>query len=411
MTTKPYLSKLRPSATLVINEESKKMQREGKKIFKFGFGQSPFPIPQNIINELKKNAFAKDYLPVNGLPNLRLSILKNLKKKKLCNFNKDNILIGPGTKQLMFLLQMAFDGEIILPAPSWVSYDPQAIIARNKVHWIQTKIENNWHATSNEIEKILDKLKNKNKMIILNNPNNPSGTNASNLKELSKVFKKYDLIVLSDEIYSDLNFSNDYDSIAKYYPEKTIISNGLSKWCGAGGWRLGYFAIPEMLNKLNDKMQILASEAYSCPSAPIQYAAIKAYSSDQNKYLESSIKILQLIAEHCYKKFKTNNIDVAKPGGGFYIMPDFTKLLKHKYKSSEDFCKSLLKDTGVSVLPGSDFGFKKKQLIFRLSFVDFDGKKFLEHAYKKKNLNEKDLLRFAPKIIQGTQKIIDWSTK
>ena len=131
MTTKPYLSKLRPSATLVINEESKKMQREGKKIFKFGFGQSPFPIPQNIINELKKNAFAKDYLPVNGLPNLRLSILKNLKKKKLCNFNKDNILIGPGTKQLMFLLQMAFDGEIILPAPSWVSYDPQAIIARN----------------------------------------------------------------------------------------------------------------------------------------------------------------------------------------------------------------------------------------------------------------------------------------
>ena len=248
-------------------------------------------------------------------------------------------------------------------------------------------------------------------MIILNNPNNPSGTNASNLKKLSKVFKKYNMIVLSDEIYSDLNFSINYDSIAKYYPEKTIISNGLSKWCGAGGWRLGYFAIPEMLNKLNDKMQILASEAYSCPSAPIQYAAIKAYSSDQNKYLENSIKILQLIAEHCYKKFKTNNIDVAKPGGGFYIMPDFTKLLKHKYKSSEDFCKSLLKDTGVSVLPGSDFGFKKKQLIFRLSFVDFDGKKFLEHAYKKKNLHERDLLRYAPKIIQGTQKIIDWSIK
>ena len=384
---------------------------EGKQIYKFGFGQSPFPIPQNIVDKLKDHAFEKDYLPVNGLLQLRQSILKHLEKKGLKHFNQDNIFVGPGTKQLMFLLQIVFDGDIILPAPSWVSYEPQAHISKNKVHWVQTTIENNWHVTSKEIETVLTNITSKNKIIILNTPNNPSGTNATNLKELANIFEKNNIIVLSDEIYSDLNFDNRYESIAKYYPERTIISNGLSKWCGAGGWRLGYFAMPDSLKELNEKMQVMASEAYSSPSAPVQYAAITAYESDQNKFLEHSKKILQLIAEYCYKKLKTNNIEVARPDGGFYIMPDFTKLLKDKYKTSAALCNSLLKDTGVAVLPGSDFGFDEDKLIFRLGFVDFNGEQFLKYSYSKNTLEEKDLILFAPKVVKGIQKIIDWSAK
>ena len=185
----------------------------------------------------------------------------------------------------------------------------------------------------------------------------------------------------------------------------------MSKWCGAGGWRLGYFAMPDSLNELNEKMQVMASEAYSSPSAPVQYAAITAYNSDQSKFLEHSKKILQLIAEYCYKKLKTNNIEVARPDGGFYIMPDFTKLLKDKYKTSAELCNDLLKDTGVAVLPGSDFGFDPNKLIFRLGFVDFNGEAFLQYSYTKNMLEEKDLVSFAPKIIKGIQKIIDWSAK
>ena len=411
MFSKPYLSNLQPSSTLVINEQSKKMQNDGIEIFKFGFGQSPFPIPQNIVDKLKDHAFEKDYLPVNGLLELRQSIVKHLEQKGLTHFHQNNIFVGPGTKQLMFLLQLVFDGDIILPAPSWVSYEPQAHISKNKVHWVQTTIDNNWHVTPTEIEMVLKNIKSKYKIIILNTPNNPSGTNANNLKELATIFEKNNIIVLSDEIYSDLNFKNNYESIAKYYPEKTIISNGLSKWCGAGGWRLGYFAMPDSLNELNEKMQVMASEAYSSPSAPVQYAAITAYNSDQSKFLEHSKKILQLIAEYCYKKLKTNNIEVARPDGGFYIMPDFTKLLKDKYKTSADLCNALLKDTGVAVLPGSDFGFDPGKLIFRLGFVDFNGEAFLQYSYTKNMLEEKDLVSFAPKIIKGIQKIIDWSAK
>jgi aspartate aminotransferase len=411
MFSKPYLSNLQPSSTLVINEQSKKMQEEGKQIYKFGFGQSPFPIPQNIVDKLKDHAFEKDYLPVNGLLQLRQSILKHLEKKGLKHFNQDNIFVGPGTKQLMFLLQIVFDGDIILPAPSWVSYEPQAHISKNKVHWVQTKIDNHWHVTPEEIETVVKNINSKYKIIILNTPNNPSGTNANNLKELATIFEKHNIIVLSDEIYSDLNFDNNYESIAKYYPEKTIISNGLSKWCGAGGWRLGYFAIPESLKELNEKMQVMASEAYSSPSAPVQYAAVTAYNSDQTKFLDHSKRILKMIADYCYKKLKTNNIEVARPDGGFYIMPDFTKLLKDKYKTSTELCSSLLQETGVAVLPGSDFGFDKDKLIFRLGFVDFNGEQFLNYSYTKNEFEEKDLLTFAPKIVEGIQKIIDWSAK
>ena len=108
----------------------------GKEIFKIGFGQSPFKIPEDVIDELKNNAYLINYLPMQGLPELREAVANYISSKKNYDYKNENILIGPGTKELMFLLQILFDGEVILPTPSWVSYEPQAILGRNKVHWI-----------------------------------------------------------------------------------------------------------------------------------------------------------------------------------------------------------------------------------------------------------------------------------
>ena len=138
---KKQISLLKPSATLAINEESNRLEKIGKKVFKFGFGQSPFPIPEKIVIKLKDNANKNKYLPMQGLEELRSAIANNLNRTNNNNFNSDNIIIGPGTKELMLLTQIAFDGEILLPAPSWVSYEPQANIVKNKVHWIQTLSE------------------------------------------------------------------------------------------------------------------------------------------------------------------------------------------------------------------------------------------------------------------------------
>ena len=172
--TKNQISLLKPSATLAINEESNRLKNKGKKIYKFGFGQSPFPVPDKIVLELKNNANKNKYLPMEGLEELRVAIASNLNNFNKNNFKSNNIIVGPGTKELMLLTHIAFDGDILLPAPSWVSYQPQAFIAKNKVHWIQTTSDSNWFPTAEQIENEVKKIKNKNLLLILNSPNNPS---------------------------------------------------------------------------------------------------------------------------------------------------------------------------------------------------------------------------------------------
>lgn len=127
------------SATLEINEKSNKMLKEGKNIYKFGLGQSPFPVPQVVVNELKNNAHQKDYLPVKGLEALREACAKYLNRFHDLTFSAEDILIGPGSKELMFIVQLVYYGDLLIPTPSWVSYAPQAEIIGRHVYWLQIK--------------------------------------------------------------------------------------------------------------------------------------------------------------------------------------------------------------------------------------------------------------------------------
>ena len=403
---KDIVKNLKPSSTLKINEISSQLEKSGREIFKFGFGQSPFQVPVDIVNELKHNAHQNKYLPMQGLDELRKSVAKYTSAKKNYNYTSDNVIIGPGSKELMFLLHVIFDGEIILPAPSWVSYAPQAIIGRNKIQILQTKRENNWFPTGSEIEKIILKDKKKNYLLFLNSPNNPSGQICENLDEISEVAKKYNLLILSDEIYSELSFNNNYKSISNFYPEKTIISTGLSKWCGAGGWRLGYFVLPENLKTIKETLNILASETFSAVSAPIQYAAIQAYEGNHMNYIKSSREILKFVGNYVYDNLKSNKVLINKPQGGFYLMPEF---INAKFESSSEMCDKILKETGVALLPGSDFGFDKKRMLVRLSFTDFNGKNFMKE-YEKNNILDNEVIKnLAPKVAAGVNKLKKWS--
>ena len=403
---KDIIKNLKSSSTLKINEISKKLEAEGKKIYKFGFGQSPFQVPIDVIDELKNNAYQNKYLPMQGLSELRTAISRYASSQNNQNYKAENIIIGPGTKELMFLLQLLFDGDILLPTPSWVSYAPQALLGRNKVCWIETTSENNWFPTAKEIEKTILKNKDKNYLLFLNSPNNPSGQICNNLKEISFIAKKYNILILSDEIYSELSFNKGFKSISEFYPEKTIISNGLSKWCGAGGWRLGYFIIPEALTELKNSIKNLASETFSSVSAPIQYAAIAAYNNNHNEYINDSRSILKAVGEYVFENLKSNTIIMNKPQGGFYLMPEF---LTQKFSTSEEMCSNILNETGVALLPGSDFGFSKERMITRLSFTDFNGGEFMQNIKKTKKIDINSISKFAPKIIEGTKKLKLWS--
>ena len=341
-----------------------------------------------------------------GLEDLRKVVAKHTSKKKNYDYSPENVIIGPGSKELMFLLHVLFDGEIILPAPSWVSYAPQAILGRNKVTILQTTRENNWFPTGEELEKLILKDRKKNYLLFLNSPNNPSGQVCKNLKEISVLTEKYNLIVLSDEIYSELSFDNNFQSISQFCPDKTIISTGLSKWCGAGGWRLGYFVLPDSLNKIRDKLNVLASETFSAVSAPIQYAAIVAYKNDHNEYINNSKKILSAVGNYVYKNLKSNKVLINKPEGGFYLMPEF---LNTTFKSSIEMCDNILKETGVALLPGSDFGFNKDKMLARLSFTDFNGMEFMNNLNSETKINDDLIKKLAPKITEGVKRLKNWS--
>ena len=403
---KDQILKLKPSATLAINEESNKLIKEGKKVYKFGFGQSPFPVPESVVMALKNNANKHTYLPMQGLDELRSAVANYLNKNNKNNFTKDEIIIGPGTKELMFLIQIAFNGEILLPAPSWVSYEPQAIIAKNKVHWIETSSDTDWFPTAEVLSNKIKSIGNKNILLFINSPNNPSGTVCKNLQEIAEVAKKNKITILSDEIYSHLTFDNQYKSISNFYPEGTIVSTGLSKWCGAGGWRLGFFAIPNQLKDIKNSLKILCSESFTSVSAPIQYAAVEAYTGDHTDYLNSVKKILSFTGSYVYENLKSNTIDVKKPEGGFYIFPEFKNA---KFSSSSEMCKDILAKTGVALLPGSDFGLDAKKMIVRLSFTDFNGSNFLKNTLGGKKLDKVDLEKFAPNIVEGVSKLKEWS--
>ena len=404
---KKKILKLKESSTLVINEKSKELISKGKKVFQFGFGQSPFPVPEKIVDTLKKNAYRKEYLPIQGLPELREKISKYLFKRTGNDYPKENILITPGSKEAMLLIHIAFNGEIIIPAPGWVSYEPQAEIGTNKVHWLETNRLNNWFPTGKALEKKIKSIgKNKNIILILNSPNNPSGTVCNNLEELAKVAKKFKILVLSDEIYTDLTFSNEYESISKYYPELTFITGGLSKWCGAGGWRLGFLAVPKKLKEFLKSLKSLASESYSTVNTPTQFASVEAYANDHEQYKLKVKAILKAVGNFVYNNLKSNKVLIAPPQGAFYLMPEFKN---RKYNSSSKLCEAILNETGVALLPGSDFGFKPKKMITRLSYTDFDGNAFYKNITNCGLIDDDMIKKFAPNVVEGVFRLSNWA--
>lgn len=391
---------LKKSATLAINELSRQLQQEGKKVYRLGFGQSPFPVPEPVVEALRRHAHEKDYLAVKGLFELRDAIASYLYRKQGIQRTAEDVLIGPGSKELLFLVQLAYYGDLVIPTPSWVSYAPQAIIAGRRVNWVKTQQENDWRLTPAELERLCALDPGRPRILIINYPSNPTGATyaAERLKELAAVARKYKVILLSDEIYGELHHTGQHVSIARFYPEGTIISTGLSKWCGAGGWRLGAFIFPPALRWLLDAMAIVASETFTSTSAPIQYAAVEAFRENPmiDRYLDDARRILRILGRSLHARLLQYNIFAPKPQGGFYLFPHFgyyqPNLMKRGISDSQQFCEALLNDTGLALLPSYDFGRPSEELTARLSYVDFDGEMALQlagEAYAGKPLDDK----------------------
>ncbi|MEJ2582781.1 MAG: aminotransferase class I/II-fold pyridoxal phosphate-dependent enzyme, partial [Acidobacteriota bacterium] len=144
------------SATLAINEQSRLLREQGRTVFAMGLGQSPFPVPDSVVEALRLAAAEKDYLPVKGLPALREAVANFHRNREQIEANPDGVIIGPGSKELMFLLQLAFYGEIIVTSPCWVSYLPQARIIGRTVSVIPRSFEQRWKLTAEQLTETLE---------------------------------------------------------------------------------------------------------------------------------------------------------------------------------------------------------------------------------------------------------------
>jgi len=411
-------SSLRPSATLAINERSNALIAEGREIFKFGLGQSPFPVPDVVVQALRDRAHEKDYLPVKGLLPLREAISKWHRERDGIDCCAEDIIIGPGSKELMFLLQLVHKGPLTLPSPSWVSYEPQADIIGKKVEWIETRREDGGRLTANGLSEKC-RLNPGPRVLILNYPNNPTGLTYSDsaLRGLAEVARKHRVTVISDEIYGEVNHNGEHISIATVYPEGSVISSGLSKWCGAGGWRLGYMVFPSNLRHLLDALASAASETYTSVSAPIQWASIKAFENDETitRYLLDSRRILSALGRYIYGRLSSTGVSIEPPEGGFYMFPNMEHIKKslssYGVKTSSQMCEALLNDTGVATLPGSCFGRCESELSLRLSYVNFDGANALREVSKlptDATLDDNFLREVCGRSIEAADRIARW---
>ena len=390
--------KLDLSSSLGINELMKNKRQNGEKVYHLGFGQSPFPVPNIMINELINNAHRKEYAPVKGIIELREAIANQVSKRYNIDRSIDDVIICPGSKECFYLLQTCFYGELILPSPSWVSYYPQSQILGRQSTWIHTNKNNDYKLDYYQLKELFEKDKYRPRILIINYPNNPTSVsmNDDELYNIGMLCRKHKVIVVSDEIYSELSFNNKHTSIVKYYPEGTIITTGVSKWAGAGGWRLGTMIIPPEMRWLMDSCAIIQSETTTTTSIPIQYGCIPAFkeSNEMKTYLYQTNKILHALAIRSYNILKECNAHVVQPMGAFYIFPNFDevegihKLKNHWSKRTgldvslyggKELMIDILSNTGVGGLAGEYFGRPKNELSMKYCYVDFDGPKLMKN--------------------------------
>ena len=408
------------SATVAINERSARLMQEGRTLARLGLGQSPFPIPVSVVETLRANATRKEYLAVRGLYELREAVADYHRRRANIACSADDVLVGPGSKELMFLLQVAFYGELVVPTPAWVSYVPQAQIAGRRISLLHTSKEHGYHLTAAELETLCSADPRRPRVVVLNYPCNPTGTTYSieDLAALADVARRFKIVVLSDEIYGELHFAGAHLSIATLYPEGTIVSSGLSKWCGAGGWRLGTFVFPTQLHWLMDAMAAIASETFTSTSAPIQYAAVTAFQGGMaiERYLWRVRRILAALTAACAGSLRATGLHVPEPAGGFYLFPDFDAmreaLARHGIHTSAELAERLLSEAGVAALPGSDFCREPNELTLRFSLVDFDGAKALaalETLPPDHSIDVPFLETHCRAVIEGVRRVSTWA--
>ena len=320
-----------------------------------GVGEPDFDTPRHIRDEgiYSLERGKTHYRSNSGLTELRIEISNYLKRKNHLDYNYlDQILVTVGGSEAIDLALRAMieDGdEVIITTPCYVSYLPCAIMAGANVVEIPLKNENEFRLTKEELEAAITP---KSKILLMNFPNNPTGAimEYKDLEEIAKVVIEHDLIVISDEIYSELTYFGRHRSIAEVpsMKERTIVINGFSKSYAMTGWRLGFACGPKEIIK---EMTKIHQFCIMCAPITSQHAAVEALKNGDNDVLEMK-EAYDERRRYLLYRLKEMGLPCFTPKGAFYVFPDIRKF----GMTSEEFSLKLLKEKKVVVVPGSAFG-------------------------------------------------------
>ena len=354
------------SSTLAVDSLAKKLKAEGKPVVSFGTGEPDFDTPQNIkaaaIQAIK--AGQTKYTPAAGLVPLRHAIAKRLLADTGVEYEDSQIVVASGAKHSIFVALMCLlnpGDEVIVPAPYWVTYTESVAMAGGVPVVVNCDEASGFKMTPEQFEAAITP---KTKLLILNNPSNPTGMfyDKAELQALADICVKHDLYIMSDEIYYGLLYDNkEFTSVAALsedIKERTVIVNGVSKSYAMTGWRIGYTASNKQLAKV---MANYLSHSTSAPSTISQYASIEALTGDQ-----TSIKVMhdEFEKRRDYIVERMNKIDgvsCIKPDGAFYVMMNMEKLVGRTLggrviNNGDDFAMAFLEGANVAVVPCSGFG-------------------------------------------------------
>lgn len=363
MKNNPYslkIQSLAESATIAISTLAGELKAQGRDILSFSTGEPDFDTPQVIKDAAiaaLKDGFTK-YTPVAGIAPLRKAIANKLERENRLCYDPSEILVSNGAKQSLFNVFQALieDGdEVIIPVPYWVTYPEVVSYSGGKNVFLETSEETGFKITASRLKSVITP---KTKALVLTTPSNPTGSvyTQAELEEIASVLKGSDIWVISDEMYEKLIYNGEFCSAAAISGdmlERTITINGLSKSVAMTGWRIGYLASKD--RKLIKLMDNLQSQCTSNINSITQMASIKALDGSADADIE---RMREAFLQRCKEGVKLiseiNGLSVVEPDGAFYF---FINIQKSRYGAdSMRFCKEILEQEGVALVPGIAFG-------------------------------------------------------
>ena len=360
---------LKPSATLAITAKAKDLKSKGIDIIGFGAGEPDFDTPNNIKSAAKDSidsGFTK-YTAASGIIELKEAIRERISIDYGLSYENKEILVGSGAKHVLYnLFNVLIDegDEVLIPAPYWVSYPEQVKISGGVPIIIQTKQKDGFKITKKQIA---SRCNENTKILVLNYPSNPTGStyNYDELSQIAEICKEKNLIVISDEIYDKIIYSNEkhisFPQLSEDAKNRTILVNGVSKTYSMTGWRIGYAAgNSEVISAMNN----LSGQSTSNPTSISQKAAIEAFSGNQSK-VEEMLGEFEIRKEYISSFLnEIEGIECFVPKGAFYVFPDISYYFGKSFKGKEirnsiEFTDFLLDHAKVAVVPGIEFGSDK----------------------------------------------------